>query len=120
MRDDARADRGRFDLTELEDERSSDVLALERRLAHVELPRLVVVVREAFGPGADLGTAEVLGKRGETARGRLRGAVVDEPRVRRIVDAASRIEQRHAAVLLKVPKGALRSVDRELREIRAA
>ena len=43
-------DVGRLDLAELEDERVGDVALLHRGLAHVELPRLAVVVGEALGP----------------------------------------------------------------------
>ena len=74
VRHDARADGVRLDLAQLEYERSRDVLALERRLAHVELPRLVVVIGEALGASATLRTAHVLAVRHETAARRLPGA----------------------------------------------
>jgi hypothetical protein len=119
VRDDTGADGLRFDFAELEDEGSRDVLPLERRLAPVELPRLVVMIGEVLGPRADLRSAQVLAIRDEAVR-RLPRPAADEPRVRRVVDAPGRVERCHVTVLLKVPKRALRSVDRQLREVRAA
>ena len=41
------------------------------------------------------------------------------PRIGLIIDAPHRIAHRHVAILLEVVKGALRSIDRNVREVRA-
>ena len=71
VRHHARAYRLHFDLAELEHERCRNVLAFERCLAAIELPRLVVVVRKALGPSSYLRAADAFGVRNEAPRLRL-------------------------------------------------
>ena len=121
VRDHARADRARLDLAQLEYERSRDVLALERSSGSRRTAALGCSDRRSSRGERDAWRRSTCSPiRDEAAARRLRGHSAREPRVRRVVDAAGRVEQRHVPVLLEVPERALRRIDRQLHEVRAA
>ena len=87
-----------------------------------ELARLAVVVGEATpsGPAASGRPRRRRERRGTRRPGPRAGRVGTGPRVRLVVDPPDRVGHRHVAVLLEVGDRALRRVDRDVREVRAA
>ena len=109
---------GGLDLAKFEGQRHGDVPLLWRGLAVEELPRLAVVVGEAFRAQPDLLAFLGIGEGAEAALRRFARAFAE--RVRLVVHAADRIAHRHVAVLLEMVERAFRRVDRDVREVRAA
>ena len=118
MRDHALADRRRFDLAEFERQSGGDVLLLAHGLADEELPRLAVVVGEAFGAQPALGALFDVSERRETALRRLPAVL------RRTNSAGSWRVRPDCAWPYGRPAGngerAFRRVDRDVGEVRAA
>src|SRR4029079_9873227 len=108
---------GRFYLAELKGQRRRDVVLLAAGLADEELPRLAVMVGEAFRAQAAFGTLLDVGKRDKAA---LRGfARAFTERIRLIIDASDRVAHRHMTVLLEMCERAFWRVDRNMGEVRA-
>ena len=109
------ADVRMFDLGKLEYQCRGDMRLFVRGLAEIELPRLAVVVGEAFGADAaflarfrDCGAVKALGRFPRRVVGQGVGL---------IGDPARRLRHLHVSVTLMVGKRALGRVDRDLVEI---
>src|SRR5690349_13060103 len=100
MGDDPRAGVRPLAFVELEHERAGDVLLLDRCLAHIELPRLAVLVGETLRAQPGLGALDGLGIAAEAADRVLPRAALRAPAVRLVVDASLGIDHRHMAILL--------------------
>src|ERR1700754_4857200 len=93
-------------------------MLLASGLADEELPRLAVVIGKALGAQPALGALLDVRKRHKTALGGFTRAFAE--RIRLVIHTANRIAHRHVTVLLEVVERALRRIDRDVGEIRAA
>ncbi len=115
----AAANRRGRDLAQLEDERADDVPLLGLGHRAEEQPRLAVVIGERLGPLTDLVAGVERRERRETRRG-IFARRVGRQAVRLVRDLARVDVHAPHAVALEVAHRALRPVDRDLVEVRAA
>ena len=97
------------------------MLLFDRRLADKKLPRLAVMIGEAFGSHTLLGAAGGFGKAREAthwvlARAALRGT----PAVGLVIRTAHGVAHRHMPVLLEMRHRAFGRIDRDMGEVRTA
>src|SRR3954447_3840919 len=87
-------------------------------LANEELPGLAVVIRETLGTQPALGATLDVRERRKTALGGFARPFAEG--IRLVIDASDGIAHRHMAVLLEMMEGTFGSIDRDVREVRAA